>query len=79
MVFNLTAFYNDYQDFQIIVARLVDTQVVGGLFNAEQADIRGLEMEMTAHPLDGLVLTATVGLIDPDYRDFEIDDIITDL
>ena len=79
LVFNLTAFYNDYQDFQIVVGRLVDTQVVADLINAEQADIRGLEMEMTAHPLDGLVLTATVGLIDPDYRDFEIDDIIADI
>ena len=40
------------------------------VFNAAKARVRGIELEATAVPLDGLTLSGSYGLTDADYLDF---------
>jgi len=40
------------------------------VFNAAKARVRGIELEATAVPIDGLTLSGSYGLTDADYLDF---------
>ena len=67
---NMNAFRNDYENQQITVSRLVGGQPTADLINAQEAVIEGFEMELRATPIAGLYLTATLGLIQGDYKEF---------
>ncbi len=72
--FNLTGFYVKYSDLQkqIVVPIEVGGQVnqVTRFFNAASATVKGLELEATAVPADGLTLRAVVGFQDGKYNEF---------
>ncbi len=77
LVANLTAFYNDYQDFQ---ARVSGTVVDPGtglpspeltVINAGQLEISGAEAEVVFSPIDALRLDAQIGYLDAAYGEFD--------
>jgi iron complex outermembrane receptor protein len=71
---NLTAFYNDYKDFQ---ARVSESEVVGGITipqltvrNAGKLTIKGAEVEAAWTPVAGLLLDTQIGYLDAKYKEF---------
>lgn len=65
---NLSFFANPVKDYQVVTFEPVTFRPVD-IFNAD-ADIKGLELELRATPVDGLDLTAGLGLIDAQFSDF---------
>ncbi|MDD3797625.1 MAG: TonB-dependent receptor [Novosphingobium sp.] len=63
---NLAAFYSDYRDLQAIDFSLGYTRFT----NAGKSRIQGLELEATALPLPGLMLTANMGYTDFKYKSY---------
>jgi iron complex outermembrane receptor protein len=68
---NVTAFKYDYQDLQVFQV----TTAPGGaplrrLINSEEADIWGVEWEVTAEPLERLILNFAGGYLDSEYTEF---------
>ena len=79
--FNFAAFYYDYQDIQIFQIKNGGGSVpVNTLVNANDADIFGVEFEIRAHPLYGLVpesmegleVFASFGWLNSTYTDFAV-------
>ncbi|MCH9026608.1 MAG: TonB-dependent receptor [Proteobacteria bacterium] len=72
--FNGAAFYYDYQDIQLFAfftsAAGASIQV---LSNAGNADILGVEAEIVYLPTDALALSANVGWLDHELKDFQVD------
>lgn len=72
LLVNLTAFYTDYQDLQ--VTRFF--RPVGNLFgefiteNASDAKLKGIEVEFTAQPVEGLELGGNYAYLDAIYKNF---------
>lgn len=67
---NLALFYIDWTDRQIEVRR-------GTMFytdNAGKAESKGIELDLTAHPIDGLELTGSVGYTNAKYKDYRPSD-----
>ena len=69
--FNVAAFYSKYEDLQ------QNTTIPGGptgnqtiTSNAGSAKIKGIEADITARPVDGLRLTATMGILDSQFKNF---------
>jgi len=67
---NVTGFYYDYTDIQLTVS----TATASGNFvalteNAGKARSKGLELELQAAPVNGLLIEGAVGYIDAEYRD----------
>lgn len=67
--FNLAAFYYDYQNYQAFV-QVFAAQVVRNL----PATIKGLEADITSHPIDGLTLQASGAVQDSKVRDVLLPD-----
>jgi len=69
---NLSAFYYDYTDLQVLsVNRQAGSTVPTlGLDNAADATIKGIELEATAVPTDWLDLGFNMGLLDAKYRNY---------
>ncbi|MDZ4866000.1 MAG: TonB-dependent receptor [Alphaproteobacteria bacterium] len=73
---NVSAFYNDYTDFQARVSRLVvsDGQPVPSpdfaVLNAGSLEIYGAELEFLAYPVPELRLDATIGYLHAEYTEF---------
>ncbi|WP_206613515.1 TonB-dependent receptor [Parahaliea mediterranea] len=63
---NLAAFYSDYEDLQL-QAFLNGRQFFD---NAGEATIQGAEAEVEWLPLEGLVLSASLGYIDHEYEEY---------
>jgi iron complex outermembrane receptor protein len=63
---NLAAYYYDYKDLQVADFQAGSTVVT----NAGKATLRGFEMDLTALPLDGLVVDFSYGYMDFDYQEF---------
>ena len=79
--FNFAAFYYDYQDIQIFQIKNSGGSVpVNTLVNANDADIFGVEFDLRAHPLYGLVpeawegleVYASFGWLNSTYTDFAV-------
>jgi iron complex outermembrane receptor protein len=72
--FNAAAFYTDYTNVQRNVPVVIpgSTLLSSGIQNAATAEIKGLELELTALPLRGLQLTASATFLDPKYKRFTI-------
>lgn len=74
--FNIALFYMDYKDIQVTQARTVYVpgqelpENVRLIVNASSATLKGIEAEMTARPIDGLLITGNVGLLDSKYGNF---------
>ncbi len=63
---NLSGFYYDYTDLQ--VSKVVLTQL--RLENAATARIKGVELELTAKPVEALKIDASIAYLDARFRDF---------
>ncbi|MEE3328909.1 MAG: TonB-dependent receptor [Myxococcota bacterium] len=81
LTFNFAAFYYDYQDIQIFqIKNGAGSVPVNTLVNANDADIFGVEFEVRAHPLYGLVpewmegleVFASFGWLNSTYTDFSV-------
>ncbi len=64
---NLSVFINDVDDYQVL---LFDETFFSGTTANAEVEIRGLELEISATPLDGLDITAGLGLLDDEFTDF---------
>jgi len=64
---NAALFHYDLSN--VIVDRLVNT--IRSQANAAESRIRGVELDVTAAPIDDLTLTASVSLTDPKYTDYQ--------
>lgn len=70
---NASAFYNDYRDMQVFV--LIAPVVAGGfpvsvLDNAKKAATKGIDVELTVIPIQGLTLSAQGGLLRAKLKEF---------
>jgi iron complex outermembrane receptor protein len=73
LIANATVFFNNYQDFQARVsqpnpANPADFQLA--VLNAGKLETSGAEIEVRWRPLDPLLLTADVGYLKADYKEF---------
>lgn len=74
---NLTAFTNDYQDFQARVSGTVTDPGTGlpspelTVINAGSLKTSGFEVEAVARPIPGLLLDAQIGMLNAEYEDFD--------
>jgi iron complex outermembrane receptor protein len=66
VIFNATAFYYDYTDFQL--NQIVG--LVGTITNASAATVKGLELETAWSLTDTLTLNANLSLLDAKYDEF---------
>ena len=66
---NLAAYHTDYEDIQVF---RLDLQTGGQVaINANEARLRGVEIELLARPLRGLELSAAYGYTDAEFTDFD--------
>jgi iron complex outermembrane receptor protein len=77
--FNTAIYYMDYDDIQIRITEQGRSFADILLFidNAGAATIQGFEMELTALPLPGVILTATTSYTDASYNTFVASDVDT--
>jgi iron complex outermembrane receptor protein len=68
LTINSDVFYEDYTNKQEAIENIATVSLV--VKNAASATIYGAELEADLHPLDGLTLSATVGLLHSKYGDF---------
>ena len=66
--FNLALFHMDYRDIQVGVPDAVNPVLVD-IINAGKARIRGLEMDITARPTDGLTVAVNYGYLDATFTE----------
>ena len=73
---NLTAFFNDYKDFQARVSETAPDPITGidvpqlTVRNAGKLQIKGVELEAAWTPIAGLLLDSQVGYLDAEYKEF---------
>ena len=73
---NVTAFYNDYRNFQARVAGTGLDPVTGlpspilSVINAGRLNIKGVEVEAAWTPVPGLLLDTQIGYLDAEYDEF---------
>lgn len=65
--FNTAAYYYDYKDYQ--ASRWTG---LGNVITNNDSTIKGLEVELTLSPLEGLDLLFNVGLIDAEVKDIDL-------
>ncbi|MGV3481931.1 MAG: TonB-dependent receptor [Sphingobium sp.] len=71
--FNASAFFYDYTNIQVnqaLPAPDPETGATTEVGNAASAEVKGLEFELSALPLEGLRLSAGVSLLDAKYKSF---------
>ena len=74
--FNVTAFYNDYRNFQARVAGTGLDPVTGlpsptlSVINAGRLNIQGAEVELAWTPVPGMLIDAQIGYLDAEYEEF---------
>lgn len=82
MTLNLSLFYMQYDQMQVTTSQTLpctpippatdcvpQTQRV--IDNAASSEMRGLEMELTLRPIEGLLVQANIGVLDSRYLEFE--------
>ena len=74
LTMNLALFMGVYKDIQVTTNEDVGTpdnpQIATYIENAAAATTRGVEFEMLARPIDGLLITGNVGYLDATYDNF---------
>lgn len=74
--FNIAFFYMDYSDIQVTQSRTVQVpgqdlpENVRLIVNASSATLKGIEAEMMARPIDGLLITGNIGVLDSEFGNF---------
>jgi len=68
LIFNAAAFYTEQLDPQIF--QLDPATISQGSLNARRFEIKGVELELSARPMQGLELNATFGWLDAEIDDF---------
>jgi len=76
LTLNVTAFHNDYKDFQARVGSAELDPIFGSspilsVLNAGKLRIQGVELETAWTPVQGLLLDGQVGYLDSEYKDFD--------
>ena len=72
LLFNASAFYQDYSDKQTNTQQQVGIFIIGVVTNASSASVKGLELETTWEtPIEGLSLGAAYTRLDTEYDDFK--------
>ncbi len=69
--FNAAAFYLDYKDLQVNQLLLVGGIPQFQTSNAAKAESKGVELELTARPVQGLDLAASYGYLDATFDDYQ--------
>lgn len=70
--FNIAGYYNEFADLQRNVLGVDPVLgVVQSVFNAADATIKGIEVELVALPMTGLTLSGSYGYTDASYETFE--------
>lgn len=71
---NLAAFYTNYRDMQLaqiyFLGSGADLRQGNTILNAAKSTIKGVELELTAAPVDGLTITGSGSYLDAKYKDF---------
>jgi iron complex outermembrane receptor protein len=67
---NAAVFYYDYSDLQVFTFVIVDGTPFQILTNAADAKVTGAEIELTALPVENLLVNLGLGLLDTEYEDF---------
>jgi iron complex outermembrane receptor protein len=67
---NAAAFHNKWTDMQVAQSVYRGTTASSTILNAARATIEGFELELTAIPVSGLTLGATVGYLDAKFDQF---------
>ncbi|MEH6583223.1 MAG: TonB-dependent receptor [Halioglobus sp.] len=68
---NAAAYFYDYSDMQVFVTRLTDQNLpVSAVTNADEAEVKGLEVETVWLATENLTLMANYSYIDGEYTDF---------
>lgn len=68
---NAAAYYYDYSDMQVLVTRLSDEGIAQpAMVNANEAEVKGFEMEATWLATDALTMMMNYSYIDGEYTDF---------
>ena len=73
LIANISAFYGNYDDLQVttFITDPLDPLIVQRVtLNAAEATTKGIEIELTAVPIDGLLLRGTTGILDAKYDEF---------
>jgi iron complex outermembrane receptor protein len=68
LIFNAAVFYTEQLDPQIF--QLDPATISQGSLNARRFEIKGIELELSARPVQGLELNATFGWLDAEIDDF---------
>jgi iron complex outermembrane receptor protein len=74
--FNMTTFYNTYENQQESVGRIIDNQPVVAILNAQEATLWGVEGELMVVPAEGWMITAVGGYVHGEYDKFTVNDTI---
>ncbi|NNE58511.1 MAG: TonB-dependent receptor [Hellea sp.] len=69
LMFNATAFFNKHRDMQLSVFT-AQGAAASDIRNAGSAEIKGLEFETMFQATDTFTLRGTLGLLDPEYKEF---------
>ena len=67
---NLALYYTDYKDKHINQFASGSGGATSIILNAGKARIQGVELEVTALPVDGLTLSGSLGYTDPKFKEF---------
>ncbi len=67
---NLAAFWTEIDDYQATVNNSQANVIRGYLANAEQIRVRGIELDLSTQPIDGLTLYANGAYNDHEYTSF---------
>lgn len=67
---NTSVFLNDYTDILMTITNGYAGFPVSAIpVNAGEADVRGAEIELTAYPIEGLMIDASYGYLDFEYKE----------
>jgi len=67
---NISAYFYDYQDMQL--STVVDNQLV--TTNAGKAEVKGIELELLARPIEALILSANLSRTNANFVSYSADD-----
>jgi len=67
---NISAYFYDYEDMQL--STIIDNQLV--ITNAGKADIKGIDLELMARPIEALILGLTLSRTNANFVTYSADD-----
>jgi iron complex outermembrane receptor protein len=73
LMVNLTGFFYDYQDLQVFIIEQTPLGYpIPKLANASDAEVYGLELDLTSNPIEGLYLTFNAAWVESEYKEFVV-------